>query len=315
MVYNMETYDIKIIANPTAGNGKAKKAALYVLQKIKSITPTSVNLVFTKTKNDATRIAREAISNGTTLIVAVGGDGTINEIVNGFFTNGKQINPVCELGIINGGTGGGYARTLNIPPSLDQQIELILKQSSLNLDVGSISYIDSTNKPCNRLFVNECQVGIGSKVASIVSKKYKIFGGTLAFGITATIQAIVLNPLKLNISYDNENAHEQNLMGLVVGNGLDCAGGMKLTPNAKLNDGFFDVLSMHEMPVLQRLLNLPKVYSGKHILSPYFSVKRCKKLTIESNQDVSIEADGEMLGNAPFHIEIIPNAIRVKAAY
>jgi diacylglycerol kinase family enzyme len=80
-----------------------------------------------------------------------------------------------------------------------------------------------------------------------------------------------------------------------------------------LNDGLFDVLSIHEMTIVQRLLNLSKVYSGTHILSPHFSINRCKKLMIRSDQAVSLEADGEMLGNSPFDIEIIPAAIRVKA--
>ena len=89
---------------------------------------------------------------------------------------------------------------------------------------------------------------------------------------------------------------EFKLIGLVIGNGTECAGGMKLTPDAKLNDGFFDVLSMNDMTVAQRMLNLSKVYSGKHILSPHFSVKRCKKLQIRSDTEVSLEGDGEMLG-------------------
>jgi diacylglycerol kinase family enzyme len=89
---------------------------------------------------------------------------------------------------------------------------------------------------------------------------------------------------------------------------------MKLTPDAKLNDGFFDVLSMYDMKVTDRMLNLSKVYSGKHILSPYFSVKRCKRLQIRSDEKILMEGDGEILGNAPFEIEILPSTIKVKCA-
>ncbi len=309
----MRISNIQIVVNPAAGSGKAKKIAPVLLQKIKSLSDSVINLTFTGKKNDAVSITREAIIKGTGMIIAVGGDGTINEVVNGFFKNNEPLNPLCELGIINCGTGGGYARTLGIPQGLEQQIELILRPGSINLDLGLISYQDFSGNTISRFFVNECQTGIGSKVASVVGKNYKIFGGTLAFGLMATVQAILIKPLQLDLEYDNEPVQKSSLIGLVVGNGIECAGGMKLTPDAKLNDGLFDVLSMHEMSIAQRLLNLSKVYSGKHILSPYFSVKKCKRIKIRSDQKVTLEADGEVLGYSPFEISILPSAIRIKA--
>jgi YegS/Rv2252/BmrU family lipid kinase len=304
--------NIHIVVNPIAGSGKAGKIAAIVLHKTRSLSDSVVNLTFTEKKNDATDITREAIAKGAGMIIAVGGDGTINEVVNGFFRGDEPLNPSCELGIINCGTGGGYARTLGIPKDLEQQIDLVLRPGSMDLDIGRISYQDFSGNPSTRLFVNECQVGIGSKVASAVGKNYKIFGGTLAFGIMATVQAILIKPVPLNLWYDDEPVRKLSLIGLVVGNGIECAGGMKLTPDAKLNDGLFDVLSMHEMSTIQRLLNLSKVYSGAHILSPYFSVKRCKTVKIGSDDKVTLEADGEVLGYSPFEISILPSAIRIK---
>ena len=160
---------------------------------------------------------------------------------------------------------------------------MLLHPGSAALDLGHITYRDYSGKTASRLFVNECQIGIGSEVASIVGKKSKIFGGTIAFGFAATLLAMFMKPLNVEIGFDNEAFQEFSLIGLVVGNGTECAGGMKLTPDAKLNDGFFDVLSIHDMSVVQRLLNLSKVYSGTHILSPHFSIKRCKKLKIRSD--------------------------------
>ena len=309
----MEISIIQIVVNPTAGSGKAGEIGAIIFQKIKSISDSKINLALTEKKNDATDITREAILKGAGLIIAVGGDGTINEVVNGFFKDNEPLNPLCELGIINCGTGGGYARTLGIPKNLEQQIELVLRPERMDLDIGRISYQDFSGNPSIRLFVNECQVGIGSKVASAVGKNYKIFGGTLAFGIMATVQAILIKPLSLNLGYDNEPVRNLSLIGLVVGNGIECAGGMKLTPDAKLNDGLFDVLSMHEMSTIQRLVNLSKVYSGAHIHSPCFSVKRCKTIYIGSDHKVTLEADGEVLGYSPFEISILPSAIRIKA--
>lgn len=309
----MKTRYVTIVINPSAGNGKAKREAQYLLQKIKSSCDFEINIRFTKKKNDATFITREAITEGASMIIAVGGDGTINEVVNGFFLEGKPLNPLCELGIINCGTGGGFSKTLKNPHSTGQQIEQILQPGSKALDLGRITCRDYSGSEIHRLFVNECQIGIGSEVASFVGKKSKIFGGTIAFGLAATLLAMFIKPLSLKIGFDNEPFQEYSLIGLVVGNGTECAGGMKLTPDAKLNDGFFDVLSINDMKTGQRIMNLSKVYSGTHILSPHCSIKRCKKLKIRSDLEISLESDGEVLGNSPFDIEILPSAIRVKA--
>ena len=308
----MKTNYVDIVINPAAGNGKAKRAVQSLLQLIKSSCDFELNITFTKEKNDAVSITRKAIKDGASMVIAVGGDGTINEVVNGFFQEGKPLNHLCELGIINCGTGGGFARTLNNPRSISQQIERLIQPGSSVLDLGQITCRDYSGKIVSRLFVNECQLGIGSDVASLVGKKSKIFGGTLAFGFAATALAMFMKPLKVMIGFDNEDFQEFNLIGLVVGNGTECAGGMKLTPHAKLNDGLFDVLSINDMKTVQRILNLSKVYSGRHILSPQCSIKRCRKLRVRSDIELSLESDGEMLGTSPFDIEILPSAIRVK---
>jgi diacylglycerol kinase (ATP) len=308
----MKTNKIQIVVNPIAGSGKAKVVTPALLKRIRNITNSDFQITYSKEKDDALHITRKALKAGASIIIAVGGDGTINEVVNGFFINGSPINPFCELGIINCGTGGGYARALNYPHSIGQQIDLLFKPGSTELDLGHIKCKSYSGETVSRLFVNECQIGIGSKVASIVGKKSKIFGGTIAFGLAATFLAILTDPLKLSVCFDNEKFQELSLIGLVVGNGTECAGGMKLTPDAILNDGFFDVLSINNMNVFQRMINLSKVYSGRHVFSPHFSIIRCKEIKIRSDPEISLEGDGEMIGTSPIEIKIIPSAIKVK---
>lgn len=310
----MKTDYVSVVINPAAGNGKAGSVAQSLLQKIKSSTDFEINIAFSQGENHAKFITRKAILDGASMIIAVGGDGTINEVVNGFFIDRKPLNPLCELGIISCGTGNGYARTLKNPTSLKQQIESMLRPGCCEMDLGSITFRDSAGKRVNRLFVNECQIGIGKEVASYVGKKSKILGGKISFGLSAAFLAMIMKPLALEIGYDNGSLNQYKLIGLVIGNGTECAGGMKLTPDAKLNDGLFDVLSIEDMKVSQRMLNLSKVYSGTHVYSPHFSVKRCKKLEIRSDAGVSAEGDGEVLGFAPFDIEILPAAIKIKTA-
>lgn len=311
-ILSVRSRNIHLIVNPVAGNGKAKVAAQKILQKSDKITGTKINITYSKCKNDATTITRDAISDRADLIVALGGDGTINEVVNGFFEDGKQIHTNCELGIIDCGTGKGYASTLRIPSSIDQQIDLLFGSSRVESDLGFISCQGQSGEMVERYFINECQIGIGSRVASIVGRKYKMFGGRIAFGLAATIQAMIIKTVEVEISFDNGPFKEYFLIGLVVGNGTECAGGMKLTPNARLDDGLFDVLLIHEMSTLKRLLNLSKVYSGAHVSSNGFSIRKCKSLKIRSKSKILLEADGEILGHSPFDIKILPSALKVK---
>jgi YegS/Rv2252/BmrU family lipid kinase len=309
----MGTNKIRIVVNPAAGSGKAKAAARMLMQRIRNISNYDFQITYSKYKDDAMYITREAVTEGAALVIAVGGDGTINEVVNGFFTGREPVNPSCELGIINCGTGGGFSGTMNNPRSPEQQIGQLFQARSTVLDLGHITCQGYSGETVSRIFVNECQLGIGSRVAFSVGKKSKVFGGKIAFGLAATLLAMSARPLKLTIGYDKEPAGEVSLIGLVIGNGTECAGGMKLTPDARLNDGLFDVLSINNMKTHQRLFNLSKVYSGRHIFSPHFSVRRCRNINILSDNAVSLEGDGEMLGTTPVDIEILPSAIRVKA--
>ena len=310
----MKINNIHIVVNPTAGSGKAGKIASEIEQKVKTMFGDTVSISFTKEKNDATLLTRKALWSGASLIIAIGGDGTINEVANGFFDKGLPINPDCELGIINCGTGRGFANSLKLPKTIDEQLKVLQKPGNKIVDLGSITCTDFSGKVSKRLFINECQAGIGSEVASkVIGKKQKKYGGKLAFGITATMQALRFNSILLNIEFDDEPEQLFKLIGLVIGNGTECAGGMKLTPGAKLDDAFFDVLLMNDMNIRTRLLNLSKTYNGSHIHSPYFTIRKCKKLKVSSLSNSLLEADGEMLGFSPFTVEMLPAALKVKS--
>lgn len=306
----MKSGNIQFVVNPVAGKGKAKAAVQKILQK-SGYNDKNIIISYTKYKNDATIITRNAISGGAELIVAVGGDGTINEVVNGFFESGKLIESSCKLGIIDCGTGKGYASTLGIPRSTDQQIDLLFSNASVKYDLGHITCLSPSGEIVKRYFINECQIGIGSRVASIVGRRFKLFGGRIAFGLAATMLAMIIKPADVEISFENGPFEKYLLIGLVAGNGTECAGGMKLTPFAKMDDGMFDVLLIHEMDQFKRLINLPKVYSGTHLKSQSFSLKRCNELKIRSKDSLLLESDGEILGYSPIDINMQPAAIEV----
>lgn len=309
----MDTKNTTVIFNPTAGGGMANKLRSKILAGITKRFGNDYSLSETHFAGEATMLSRNAITNGNGLIIAVGGDGTIQEVVNGFFNDGVVINPHCELGIIDCGTGSGLAQSLNLPDSIENQIDMIYEEKACAIDVGRVGFRNRDDQKEQRIFVSECQLGIGSAVVEGVQSKHKRLGGTLAFGSIAFQKAIGYKAQTISLQFDNQEKTTEKLIGIVIGNGNYCGGGMRLTPNAQLNDGLLDVLTIHDMNVITRLINFPKIYWGKHVHSPHFNIRQCKKVIIDCEEPIQIAADGEMLSMTPCEIEILPAALKVRS--
>lgn len=303
---------VHVIFNPSAGGGKAGK--IYTLLNLVLCKRLGKHYSFhvTRKRNDATLFCRQAISNGARLIIAAGGDGTINEIINGFYNHDRPINPSCELGIIDCGTGQGFARSLGLPGSLDDQLEIIFNGSGRMIDTGLIRYTDYEGNKHKRYFISECQVGIGGNVALKVGFRLKKLGGKLAFGLTALKEAICSPSVSMTIKCNGHDAFTRKLIGIVIGNGNFCGGGMQLTPDAKLNDRLFNVLFINEMNRIERILNFMKIYKGDHIRTPAFTYLTTDSVMIDAPAKSLLEADGEILGTTPCIISIIPDQLRVR---
>ena len=311
----MSTEKIYVIFNPTAGGGMAGKLRSKILAGISRRFGNSCIFSETHFAGEATMLSRKAITNGAKLAIAVGGDGTIQEVVNGFFSNGVVINPGCELGIIDCGTGSGLAQSLNLPDSIESQIDLIYEEKTCAIDVGRIVHCNHENKREQHIFVSECQLGIGSAVVEGVQSKHKRLGGTMAFGSVAFQKAIGYKAKKISLQFDSQKKTTEKLIGIVIGNGKYCGGGMKLTPSAQLNDGLLEALTIHDMSIMTRLINFPKIYWGKQVNSPYFKIRQCKKVIIDCEEPITVAADGEMLGMTPCEIEILPAVLKVKSRW
>ncbi|MCX6233777.1 MAG: YegS/Rv2252/BmrU family lipid kinase [Bacteroidetes bacterium] len=301
-----------IILNPVAGGGKAKKLKSQLVPELEKRFDRNYLLMETTRQGDATIFAREAAGGGAGLIIAIGGDGTINEVLNGLLLNKKPVSDQCELGILNCGSGSGLAQTLRLPGLISDQLDLICDSTAKPLDVGFVNYLDKDNNPCERLFVSECQVGIGGSVVSRVGMRLKYFGGKIAFGSVALSHLVHYKASQMTIRLDQQPPESKRMIGVTIGNGIYCAGGMRLTPNARIDDGWLDVLQIHEMNLLRRFLNFGKVYSGNHINSTYFSIRQTKEISIDSERPIWIETDGELMGKTPCKIGVIPGAIRVR---
>jgi YegS/Rv2252/BmrU family lipid kinase len=301
------------IVNPIAGGGRTGMLIPKLLAELEKRFGSDFIMRTTRQPLEATDITRESILAGAKLVIVMGGDGTVQEAVNGFFKDRKLINPDCELGILNYGTGKGLQQSLDLPLLLENQLDFIADSKANPIDIGCVRYFDEKGRKYERLFINECQLGIGGNVVTGVSMKHKYFGGTIAFGSVAVKEALIYKAINLNVKFDDMQVISGDLIGVVAGNGAFCAGGMRLTPDAVPNDGQFDILLIHDMSILNRIWNFARIYSGKHIKSKYFTLRRSKSLVIDSSEPVLIEADGELLGRIPCEISLLPSVLKVKS--
>lgn len=302
---------IHVIINPVSAGGKTGARQLEILEAFDRRLGERYSLCVTSEPLEASSSARKAILDGSELIITIGGDGTIQETINGFFSEGKLINPACRLGIIDSGTGHGFTQSLGLPAGLKEQLEVIQRGQIRSIDLGKVIFTDENGHRREHYFINECQAGIGGEVVRLVQSKHKRWGGFIAFGAITLFTALRYPNQPMTVEIDGTTRLTERFIGIVIGNGNYMAGGMNLTPQARVDDGLFDILFMHEQSLPQRLWNFPKIYSGRHLASSKFTQYRGKRVALSSSETITFEADGEFLGNLPCSIEILPSVLQV----
>jgi diacylglycerol kinase (ATP) len=303
-----------VILNPASSAGRTGRRQSAILAAIGRQFGREYSLFVTARPNEATASAREASLRGAGLVIAVGGDGTIQEVVNGLMEAGSPSVPRPQLGIVNAGTGHGFAQSLGLPAGLDDQCAGIALGTVRRVDIGRAAFTDGGGRRVERYFVNECQAGIGGRVVEKVQAGHKKLGGSLAFGLATLSAALKYPDRSIRFSVDGGPEEEGKFVGIVAANGNIMAGGMRLAPQATVEDGRLDIVFMHGQTLAERLRNFPKIYSGTHLASPKFSCLRGQSLSLASEEPVSFEADGEMFGYLPCRIEVFPAALELRTA-
>lgn len=306
----MNYKNVHIVINPASAGGRTGERRYKILNEAEKYFGKNYSLWITKNPLDAEHYAHYIIDNDSDLIIVIGGDGTVQESVNGMLAAANYETSSCKLGIISSGTGQGFAQSLSLPSSIKDQIEIINNGVSKKIDVGKISFYQD-GRACFRFFVNEFQIGIGGAVVRNVNKDQKRAGGLLAFGLGTLTTAMKYPNQKLSLIINNGSKIIDEFTGVVVANGGYTGGGMNLTPLSNLNDGFLDLLLIKKQSKLQRLISFSKIYSGRHINSPLFDYGFVKQIKIESDKEVPVEADGEIWGTLPCEVEVVHSAISV----
>lgn len=303
----------QVIVNPESNKGKTRQKWNQIKEGLKSFLK-EFKYEFTEKPFQATEISRVAIKEGTELIVGVGGDGTINEIANGFYEDRKIINPQASLGIVPSGTGCDFTRSLNIPLGLKKSLKVIAQAPSSLIDIGRVRYTNHAGEEDERFFLNVSDFGIGGEVVKQVDEnRMKRKASSYLKCLISTF--LSYKNKKIDIKIDGEKLPADEYLIGTISNGRIFGKGMKIAPDAKLDDGLFDVVLVKGMKMMEFFRNVWKIYTGTHLSHPKISLIRGRTIeasAAEGEKEVLIEVDGEQVGTLPATFEIVPQNILVK---
>jgi YegS/Rv2252/BmrU family lipid kinase len=261
----------------------------------------------TEAPGHARELAKSAARNGYELVVSIGGDGTINEVVNGLYDAGGNADVV--LGIIGTGTGGDYIRTIGIPHAYQGACHRLVSPRKLTVDVGVVEYT-SDGQMAKRLFVNFAGLGFDAEIAKTTTQRFKALGNTASYLMALLTTLIFYKNKGISLTVDGEAA-ERTVCTVLMSNGKYGGGGMLAAPDADLTDGFLDVLIIGDVSKPDLLWSLPRVYKGTHLTHPKVSMKKAREIEIRSGEAIPIQADGELLGELPARFYVLPAALNI----
>ncbi|MFA5366819.1 MAG: diacylglycerol kinase family protein [Dehalococcoidia bacterium] len=252
----IHTARIKVIVNPAARGGRTARQWPAISELLKR-NDVPFDCSFTEGPEHGIDLAKEAVNAGYETIVAVGGDGTVNEVVNGIVD--KDGKGMATLGIICTGTGRDCIRILNIPDDIGKACKLIADGNSADIDLGRAEFRDGGRKT-RRYYINTAALGFASAVAAR-TRRFKSLGGTVPFLIAFSTVFVSYKAKNVALDIDGQIRQERSLL-VTVNNGRYFGGGMKITPDADPRDGLLDIVTVKDVNKLRLLYNFPKLYKG-----------------------------------------------------
>jgi YegS/Rv2252/BmrU family lipid kinase len=298
------------IVNPHAARGAVGKNWPQIRELAEKHLG-AFRVFLTTAPGEATTFARLAVSEGAQCVVCVGGDGTLNEVINGLVNAEGRANPDLLLGFLPNGTGCDFRKTLRIPTHPEEALKVIRDGRARSIDLGRLHYVNHSGEAAFRYFHNLTSFGLGGEVDERVNRSGKKLGGFLSF-IIATLASLVLYEKKcIRLRVDGHFDEEISVLNVAVANGQYHGGGMWVAPAADPSDGLFHITVIGALSLPEVFYYLPKLYNGKIL-----HVKRVRSLTgkrVEavSERRVLLDVDGEQPGCLPATIEIVPSALRI----
>ncbi len=247
-------------------------------------------------------LAEAASEAAGSLLVVVGGDGTVNEVVNGV------AGTAAELALLSSGTGEDFGRTHGVPDGFDEAVRTVLEGNTRTIDLGRVECEGSPP----RFFANVGSAGMSGSVARRANAMTKVLGGKATFFYALTREFLAWRNTQVTVELDGGVRREGRLHDVIVANGNFHGGGMKLAPDARQDDGLFDVVTIGDVNKLDFLTTAPKLYSGRYIAHPKVELLRSSRVAVDAAEPLPLEVDGEPIGTTPALFEVVPAALRLR---
>jgi len=285
-----------IIVNPIAGSIKDLEV---LLKKLRRLRPGELHL--THKSGDAETFARKAIRAGCDYVIAAGGDGTLNEVVNGI-ASPRRAREIC-VGVVPLGTGNDFARSLGLPATLEENIDILRSKQTAPVDLVRVRS-DRT-----RYFVNVSTGGFSGLVNEKLTPKIKRAWGPLAYVRSAAAALPDLHAYRTTIVLDGMERLSIDLYNVIIANGRFVAAGLPIAPNADPSDGLLDLVLIPKLPKPELALLATEMVLGKHLSSNALIFRRAKKISVRSRPGMWFNVDGEAVGNEPAVFQVVRRAL------
>jgi len=299
-----------MIVNPASDSGRTAKRWRDIAGRA-AAHGLDLEPRLTEAPGHAAELTRQALREGVELIVTVGGDGTVSETVNGFFDGPEPVAPAAELAVIQRGSGCDFARTFGIPKRADAALEVAAGGRAQPIDLGRVTFVAPDGTPATRLYCNVASAGLTGVVAERVNRSGKPLGATVAFAWGAVATFFGYRNHRFRVEIDGTTV-EQICNNVIVANCRYFAGGMHIVPMADPADGLLDALVWGDVGKLDLAMNLHRLYRGTHVNHPKAEFSRARRVHVEPDSPLPIEADGEQPGTTPATFEVVPAAVRLR---
>ena len=305
-----------VIVNPKSAAGATESAWAAAASDFRAHFG-AFQVAFTKKPNDGVSLAKRAVEQGRKFIIACGGDGTINEVANGILESGADV----ELGILPSGTGGDFRRTLGLPTETREAAKCLRTGETKTIDVGKVTFFNHEGEQTSRYFLNVSSFGLSASIIENVKTNSKLnwlpnnlLRGKASFALSTLQEVLDLNFVTVRVKMDKKEEKSLNTINFCVCNSRYFGGGMKIAPDAKINDGFLDVVNIGDIKTAKILLNAYTLYRGSHLSLEEVKSTLAQKIEVNSanNREIHLEVDGELPGKLPAVFEIVPNALKVR---
>lgn len=297
------------VVNPNAGVKKCERDWKKISQLLEK-QKINYKAVFTEKRGHAIELTRQLIEQGYRKIISVGGDGTLNEVVNGVFRQKVAETSQITLAVISVGTGNDWVRTFHIPNDYEKSIVLIKKEDTFIQDAGMVSFAHSSGTH-SRYFINMAGLGFDGLVAKKTNADKDLGrANPLVYFKNIFASLFTFNSVQTRIVIDDEESNHK-IFSMNVGIGQFNGGGMKQTPNAVPDDGLFDLTLIKDMSKWSVIANVNRLYNGTIGKHKQVEMLQGRQIIIEPKTPVYMEADGESLGQSPFTFTLVPRCLKV----